>query len=163
MNHNIQGVSRNGNQGGSGQTRLESAAGRQILGSFRQNSQALGAGAASTSRSRHDQAAGNNRSRPVGGQASGPGLFGIAERPRCHARSTSPTQRALTKPATRPVTVPAAGLALAMPKCWQPAVTPAMRQAAAAADERERVAGPSLEEWERPASWGHTEAAIALD
>ena len=39
----------------------------------------------------------------------------------------------------RAATVPAAGLALAMPKCWQPAITPAMRLAAAAADERERL------------------------
>ena len=76
-----------------------------------------------------------------GGQAtlSTFGIPGFAGRPRRHAGSASTARRALTTPATRLVTVPAAGLALAMPKCWQPAVTPAMRQAAAAADERERL------------------------
>ena len=67
------------------------------------------------------------------------GVPGFAGSPRCHARNASAAQRALTTPATRPVTVPTAGLALAMPKCWQPAITPAMRLAAAAADERERL------------------------
>ena len=61
------------------------------------------------------------------------------------------------------MTVPAAGLALAMPKCWQPAITPAMRQAAAAADERERRPADDLGEWDRTLPFGHTEAAIALD
>ena len=82
-----------------------------------------------------------NRSISRGGQASLStfGVPGFAGSPRCHARNASAAQRALTTPATRPVTVPTAGLALAMPKCWQPAITPAMRLAAAAADERERL------------------------
>ena len=166
MNHTIHGVSRNGNQGSSGQTRLEPISGSKSLGPFSGHSPRVGAGIPSTSRSRHDQAARDHRSRPVGGQASGPGLFGVASitgSPRSHAGTASTIRRALTTPATRLVTVPAAGLALAMPKCWQPAVTPAMRQAAIAADERERFVVPSLEEWDRPTAWGHTEAAIALN
>ena len=79
--------------------------------------------------------------RSVGGQASSPGLFGVPSvtgRPRRYGQVAA-------------FQAPPSGL------------TPAMRQAAIAADERERFAVPSLEEWERPASWGHTEAAIALD
>ena len=80
--------------------------------------------------------------RPLGGQATGPGLFGVPTvtgRPRRYGQVAT-----FQAP-------PASRLALAM------------RLTAIAADERERFAEPSLEEWERPASWGHTEAAIALD
>ena len=41
--------------------------------------------------------------------------------------------------------------------------TPAMRVAAAAADERERFASPDLEEFARPVSWGHVEAALVIE
>ena len=95
MNRNIQGVSRNGNQGGSGRSRPESATGSQSLGRFCENSQALGARATSAARSCHDQAAGDHRSRPIGGQASGPGLFGI--------RITGNTGSAPQAAAVRPV------------------------------------------------------------
>ena len=80
--------------------------------------------------------------RPVCGQASSPGLFGV---PSIIGRSRRYGQVA------------------AFPAPPTPLLTPAMHQAAAAVDERERFAVPSLEEWERPASWVHTEAAIALD
>ena len=83
----------------------------------------------------------NSRRRALGGQASGPGLFGVPSvtgRPRRFGQVA-----AFQAPPSL--------------------LTPAMRQAAAVADERERFVVPSLEEWERPASWGHTEAAIALD
>ena len=43
------------------------------------------------------------------------------------------------------------------------ATTPAMRQAAAAADERERHPEPDLEEWDRTLPFGHVELAVALD
>ena len=43
------------------------------------------------------------------------------------------------------------------------AITPAMRQAAAAADEHERHPLPDLEEFARPMSWGHVELAVAID
>lgn len=77
MNHNTQGVSRNGNQGGSGQAWPESVSGSQSLGPVLGHSPRVGAGVPSTARSRHDQATGDHRSRPVGGQASSPGLFGL--------------------------------------------------------------------------------------
>ena len=43
------------------------------------------------------------------------------------------------------------------------ATTPAMRQAAIAADERERHPAPDLEEWDRTLPFGHVELAVALD
>ena len=158
-------VSRNGNQGGPGQARPQPISGCQSVGYTRSHTPNVGAGAEQSPRPRFKNSPQHPR-RSHGGQASGPGLFGVPSiigSPRRHAGSASTARRALTTPTMRSVTVPAAGLALSMPKCWQPAITPAMRQAAAAADERERFTEPNLEEWERPASWGHTDIALAIE
>ena len=43
------------------------------------------------------------------------------------------------------------------------ATTPAMRQAAATADERERYPAPDLEEWDRALPFGHLEVLLAIE
>ena len=166
MNHNTQGVSRNGNQGGSGQTRLQPVAGRKSLEDPAQNASEMGAGYPYATGSIASHAAPNTR-HSHGGQASGPGLFGI------------PGVGTRQSPAKAPATSVAATLhrdrfEVSVPVSERDELfdessvqmTPAMHVTARAVDERYRRGYVDEEEAEfahRCAGAGYVEAQLAIE
>lgn len=165
MNHNTQGVSRNGNQGGSGQTRLEPVAGCKSLEYPAQNTSEVGAGYPYATGSIASHAAPNTR-HGQGGQAS-LGLFGIPgiSFPQPRAKAPAPAVAAHLRRDRREVSVrPSERDELFDGSPVQ--MTPAMHAAAGAADERDRRGYVDDEEADfahRCAGAGYVEAQLAIE
>ena len=162
MNHNTQGVSRNGNQGSSGQARLEPTRGRQGLGNLRQNAPTLGAGATSAPRLGNDHAPAN----PKGGQ-SALGLVGLPGTGTRQPQAKAPAP-ALAVRLRRDRLEVSVRLSKRDELFDESPVqmTPAMHAAARAADERDRRGYVDDEEAEfahRCAGAGYVEITLAME
>ncbi len=165
MNHNTQGVSRNGNQGGTGKARFEPIPSREGVGYPGPHSTNMGAGNAAPAGVCSQFVTSDSRCRHVGGQAS-IGLFGILSVRARRSQAKAPAPAVATDLRDR---YEASMRLSERDELFDDSavqMTPAMHAAARAADERERHGSVDDEEADfahRSAGAGYVEAQMAIE